>query len=389
MNLIMLMPCISIIMMNLFVIKFFELSKNSPKVMQVLWLINFIEVIIFLTNMGRFFGIDYLIAVEVQIQFMIGVYLFMTLIGIYVASRQLIGSYYFLIGSISYSVFMIIGLLYTSGKIESSNLLALSTLIGVLLDMIFISLALSKKIEIIKQEKEASEKILLEHSKILQINTIISNMVHQLKTPIIHLGAISANISMIFDKYSNLFSKKESLLIPELNSLVSYMDKTILTFKDLYKSSSIPNQFNLTETINNVFLMYSSSFVIHNIKCKKSLIDIQILNFEEALIHTLNAIIENAIEIFEDRKIQNKVLDLTTESKNNKTIITIIDNAGGIKTNPLDNIFKIFYSEKKAPSSGLGLALAKSLIENKMHGTINVSNTLHGAKFTIELPNRL
>lgn len=386
MNLIMLMPCISIIMINMFILDFFDLSKKHPKLATLLKVINILELLIFITNLGRFFDYQYVFSVENQIRIMFVFYLLMTIVSGYIATKKYIGSNQFFIGSTSYSAFMVIGLLYTSGKIESNNILALSTLIGVLLDMVFISLALSKKIEVIKQEKELGQKVLLEHSKILQINSVVSHIVHQLKSPIIHLGGISANITMLFEKYHKIISNDDKLIAKDLDKIVSNMDNLIMKFKDLYKKSTKPEYFDLKFCIENSLELFSNRIISKGIFVTTNLIDIKLLNYDEALTHTLNAIIENSIDIFEERKIKNKKLKFDSFLKEKHVVITIEDNAGGIAAKPIDTIFQIYYSQKQQQSSGLGLALSKNLIEDKMGGTIKVANKNDGAIFTICLP---
>lgn len=66
--------------------------------------------------------------------------------------------------------------------------------------------------------------------------------------------------------------------------------------------------------------------------------------------------------------------------------IVISDNAGGIPTSILPQIFNSFVSSKPAETgTGLGLSIARRAIE-EMNGTINAENGLEGAVFTIWLP---
>ena len=64
--------------------------------------------------------------------------------------------------------------------------------------------------------------------------------------------------------------------------------------------------------------------------------------------------------------------------------IIIIDNGPGIKEKHIEKIFEPFFTSRKN-GTGLGLSIVKSIIESH-HGSVEASNTLSGAQFTITLP---
>jgi C4-dicarboxylate-specific signal transduction histidine kinase len=66
--------------------------------------------------------------------------------------------------------------------------------------------------------------------------------------------------------------------------------------------------------------------------------------------------------------------------------LSIEDSAGGIGDDVVDRIFDPFYTTKEVgKGTGLGLSISYGII-NDAGGTLSVSNTKHGAKFTITLP---
>jgi signal transduction histidine kinase len=66
-------------------------------------------------------------------------------------------------------------------------------------------------------------------------------------------------------------------------------------------------------------------------------------------------------------------------------ILTIKDNGGGIKLIPISKIFDPYVSTKKN-GTGIGLALAKTIIEKRHQGVLSVTNVDNGAQFSIILP---
>jgi signal transduction histidine kinase len=72
------------------------------------------------------------------------------------------------------------------------------------------------------------------------------------------------------------------------------------------------------------------------------------------------------------------------KSVEGRSFVNIKDNAGGIPEDIIENIFDLYMSTK-VDGSGLGLNIAKSVIETNMNGKIHVKNIKDGAEFSIIL----
>lgn len=76
------------------------------------------------------------------------------------------------------------------------------------------------------------------------------------------------------------------------------------------------------------------------------------------------------------------------DAEKSQSVIEIIDNGSGISPNVLPHIFELFHSTKGNRGTGLGLAVARKIVEEH-EGTISVQSTPgEGASFTIRLPVR-
>jgi hypothetical protein len=76
---------------------------------------------------------------------------------------------------------------------------------------------------------------------------------------------------------------------------------------------------------------------------------------------------------------------VTVERQGDKAIIEVADNGRGIPADSLPNIFRPFYTTK-GEGTGLGLSLARRIVEDH-HGRIDVTSTVgKGTTFSVVLP---
>jgi signal transduction histidine kinase len=74
--------------------------------------------------------------------------------------------------------------------------------------------------------------------------------------------------------------------------------------------------------------------------------------------------------------------------KDRQSVIDVIDNGSGIEANLLPHMFELFHSTKGNRGTGLGLAVARKIVEEHQ-GTISVhSKAAQGAVFRVRLPVR-
>ena len=93
----------------------------------------------------------------------------------------------------------------------------------------------------------------------------------------------------------------------------------------------------------------------------------------------------NIIKNSDNRPTCDKI-SISSEKNPLYTSLIIEDNGGGIKKDNMKKIFKRFYKTPDSNGFGIGLAMAKTIVE-KNNGEISVSNTNSGARFEIKFYN--
>jgi len=247
---------------------------------------------------------------------------------------------------------------------------------------IFTDITKEKEYEV---EREKNQEFVIQQSKLAEIGEIFSSIAHQWKSPLVEITTIAQE-----SFYSSNTNKNEDeSYVKDIMTQVDYMNKTINDFQNFIVPSNEKKVFDAKESIDSILQIVS-----HNIKYNYIDVDIEVFENTNTNIYgyrnefmqsTLN-IINNAKDELLKNDLKNRKIDIEFYNEDNKLIIKIQDNAGGIEKAKIKKIFKPYYSTKK-DGHGIGLYMAKMIIEDKMDGKIEVENINNGACFKMILGN--
>ena len=167
------------------------------------------------------------------------------------------------------------------------------------------------------------------------------------------------------------------------------MSRTIDDFKDFFKPDKEKVNFSIDDACDEAISLADASIKNLNIKLSKNVKENCIINgYEREFSQVILNIILNAKDTISQRTIENPTINIIISQINNIAIITIEDNAKGIKEEHIDLIFEPYFTTKSSSKgTGLGLYMSKMIIENNMNGELSVQNTKNGAKFTVKIKN--
>ncbi len=270
------------------------------------------------------------------------------------------------------------------------NLLLIALLSVASVFIIFLALALRR----IKNERdfahsknEADSKILFLKSRYASMGETVGNIAHQWKQPLNAIGSIQNSIkaSLIFQGEIS----KEKLLdsVEKSFKLLQHLAETIDTFYSfLSQRNSEEISFSVADELESIRKITEYSFQNSHIKLE-FILDVtpMIQGNANEFTHALLNLILNAKDAFDDHACDSPTITVRVSDGNDLCTITISDNAGGIRVEPIDMVFDLHISTKEE-GSGLGLFMTKNIIEKRFGGTIEVENKNNGACFTIKLP---
>lgn len=230
-----------------------------------------------------------------------------------------------------------------------------------------------------------NEYLLMQQSKLATMGEMIGHIAHQWRQPLAQLGGIFMNLdaAYAFDELNNKYFDER---VKHGNELLKYMSTTIDDFRNFFVPNRKKELFNLNEYIQNAINIIHASFTYHhiNLEFNHSGEDITLSGYPSEFAQVILNLLVNAQDILVDNDIVNPKVKIDVSEKEEFVTIVVSDNGGGIDIENLPKIFDIYFTTKKQKQgTGLGLYMAKLIIETKLDGTITAFNDSDGACFVI------
>ncbi|PHS57162.1 MAG: hypothetical protein COB17_07070 [Sulfurimonas sp.] len=230
------------------------------------------------------------------------------------------------------------------------------------------------------------QKKLLVHSRLVAKREMISMIAHQWRQP---LSVITANISnlIISKELDTLTNETIDKSYEQILTTISSLSDTIDFFRDFFNPCKSLSETYLNELTNKSVYLLKNDFKKYNINYIEEMDqNLKIVTYKNELVQTLMSILKNSLDALLEIKIKNKNIILKAFKKNNYINIMIIDNAGSINKETLNQIFEPYFSTKSKNGSGLGLYMCKIIVKDYLNGHISLSSHKNETKVLIKLP---
>ena len=235
------------------------------------------------------------------------------------------------------------------------------------------------------EELERRHAFIVQQARLASMGEMINNIAHQWRQP---LNRVNANVAVITsilesDNIDHDMMLSEAELI-EKNT--KYMSETIEDFAYYFHPEKEAVRFSLEEIIQSVLGLMNARLENIDINIVSSN-PVEVYSFAKEYRQVLLVILNNAIDNFESKAIDTPKIDIVIKEEEEKAYLSICDNGGGIEEKDMNRIFDPYYTTKFAEEgTGLGLYVAKMLIESSMQGKLNATNKNSGACFEIIIP---
>lgn len=241
-----------------------------------------------------------------------------------------------------------------------------------------------KKKEIEKENNRIKDALLMKQSRFIEMGTMINNIAHQWKQPlnIIELCITDLTVKSMMGTVDQEYQHK---LFSNIHNQVEFMSKTIDIFKNFLnddQSDKKRETFSLQKAITNSMHLLGSRLEDNKVSITLNL-DEQAYAYGSIneIEQVILIIINNAIDAQSDKI----AIECTHEKTGN--LLRISDNGGGFSPEIIDKVFDAYFTTKhQSQGTGLGLFIAKMIVEIKFNGSIEAHNFNGGALFMIKLP---
>jgi signal transduction histidine kinase len=246
--------------------------------------------------------------------------------------------------------------------------------------------SLEKQVALEISKREDKERMLMQQTKMAAMGDMIDAIAHQWKQP---LSSISMYMDMLYDDAVDAGSighEEIKRYQEDIETQVNHLLTTLHEFRTFFKTDKETTRFSMYSLIQSVLLLMKDELL-------KNQIETEVIVPEDStmpgsvneLKHLLINLINNAKDAFNERGIKNRKL-IFRVTKDDKLLLEVEDNAGGIPTEVIDTIFNPRTTTKSDDKgSGIGLYVSTQIVE-KHHGDLWVENVNDGAKFLAQFP---
>ena len=236
------------------------------------------------------------------------------------------------------------------------------------------------------EELREKEQLLIQQGRFAAMGEMMSNIAHQWRQPLNVLALLIQDVTLReqFGELDREYLDKNSNKAMEV---IQHMSRTIDDFRDFFKPNKEKVLFCPVNAIRAAISLVDASLTAQGIRVSfeaniagESLI----LGYPNEYSQAILNVLINARDILIDRKIQSPEIRIEVTKRAEKILVTITDTAGGIPDEIIGKIFDPYFTTKGPLGTGIGLFMAKNIIENNMAGRLYAANVESGAQFTVE-----
>jgi signal transduction histidine kinase len=236
------------------------------------------------------------------------------------------------------------------------------------------------------EKGRAKDHLLMHQSKLAAMGEMIGSIAHQWRQPLNAVGLIIQDIKTA-RQFGELDKEYLAESVGRAMAIIQHMSVTIDDFRYFYRPEKEPRTFSIGEAVVKAISVIEASFKNNHIEIELDVKDdIVVEGFPNEYSQVLLNLLNNAKDVFIEKGIARPKVSLQLFRQDNRAVLTVKDNGGGIPMDIMDKIFEPYFSTKSdGKGTGIGLYMSKMIIEKSMNGKLTAANTGDGAEFRVEM----
>ena len=257
---------------------------------------------------------------------------------------------------------------------------------------------INQEVEKSIQKDKLHQQEQIKNAKLTSIGSLAAGIAHEINTPLTYIkGNLELMSYDIMDLPQSEIKERMSYDSEKMKEGLNRIANIVESMREMSQSSKeIKEKTNIYSTlITSLTMAYNRSRQVCKIYLNEKLFDIDSLNknefifcskvqkqrIEQVWIIVINNALDELIKIDDYEK---RVLNIFLFEEKDEIVVKFKDSAGGIKEDILEDIFEPFVSSKEHSGMGVGLNIAKKIVDEQ-DGNIKAYNEDLGAVFEIRL----
>lgn len=236
--------------------------------------------------------------------------------------------------------------------------------------------------------EQTQERLLAEQAKLASMGEMLGSVAHQWRQPLNEIALRAQMLSLDFEQ-GNITQQSLDVYVSQVIDIVQFMSQTIDDFRNFLKPNQSTSVESVQGLIHQVLVLQKAQLESDEVLVEVTGDDFGIECIASEVKHTLMILINNAKDALMGHTGVRRIVIHTGNGQ-----LTLTDTAGGMSPDVLAHATEPYFTTKTSgKGTGLGLYIAKQVIEKSLGSEIHFANTecdgAEGLQVTIAFAHKL
>jgi signal transduction histidine kinase len=229
------------------------------------------------------------------------------------------------------------------------------------------------------------DHLLIQQSRLAAMGEMVHNIAHQWRQPLNSLGLLVSNILNDF-RFKTMTEETLEHDVASARRLLEKMSTTIDDFRDFFRPDREKMSFDVAAAVHDAVFIVEAALKSNRIEITVDAPPgLTASGFPSQYGQAVLNLLVNAKEAIHANRKSDGHIRVALGKEGGDAVLSVEDNGGGIPEEILPRLFDPYFTTKDQ-GSGIGLYMAKMIIERNMGGGISATNIENGARFTLRIP---